>query len=69
VPGGKAERFEWLKAWRSPGMLKWKDQCAEVLAARYGQEQADKVKFAEAFELCEYGRKPSREELWEMFPK
>lgn len=34
----------------------------------YPPEQAAKVKFAEAFEVCEYGRQPTREELSKLFP-
>jgi LmbE family N-acetylglucosaminyl deacetylase len=34
----------------------------------YPQEQAQKIKFAEAFEICEYGRKPDKEELAKLFP-
>ncbi len=34
----------------------------------YGQEQAKKIKYAEAFEICEYGRRPSKQEIREMFP-
>ncbi len=37
------------------------------LAEWYGAE-ASKVKYAEAFEICEYGRMPSREELRKLFP-
>ncbi|MBW7995639.1 MAG: PIG-L family deacetylase [Candidatus Glassbacteria bacterium] len=69
VPAGKAARFEWLKGWRGPGMRSWTDQGRETLVARYGKAHADKVEYAEIYELCEYGRQPSREELWELFPK
>jgi LmbE family N-acetylglucosaminyl deacetylase len=38
------------------------------LADWYGKERADKVQFAEAFEVCEYGRQPNRAELARLFP-
>jgi len=34
----------------------------------YGEEKAKGIKFVEAFELCEYGRQPSKEELKKLFP-
>jgi N-acetylglucosamine malate deacetylase 1 len=34
----------------------------------YGPEQGRKVKHAEAFEVCEYGRQPSRVEIARLFP-
>jgi LmbE family N-acetylglucosaminyl deacetylase len=34
----------------------------------YGNEAGASVAYAEAFELCEYGRQPTREELTELFP-
>jgi LmbE family N-acetylglucosaminyl deacetylase len=34
----------------------------------YGAEKAKKIKYAEAFEVCEYGRAPTKEELREYFP-
>jgi LmbE family N-acetylglucosaminyl deacetylase len=38
------------------------------LADWYGQEQAKKIKYAEAFEICEYGRCPSKQEIRKLFP-
>ncbi|MFL5243577.1 MAG: PIG-L deacetylase family protein [Gemmataceae bacterium] len=38
------------------------------LADWYGKEKANKVKYAEAFEVCEYGRQPSKKELAQLFP-
>jgi LmbE family N-acetylglucosaminyl deacetylase len=38
------------------------------LVSWYGQEQGEKVRTAEAFEVCEYGRRPTREELRRLFP-
>lgn len=34
----------------------------------YGDEAAAKVKYAEAFEVCEYGRMPTRDEMRKLFP-
>jgi LmbE family N-acetylglucosaminyl deacetylase len=34
----------------------------------YGDEKAGKVEYAEAFEICEYGRHPDKEELKRLFP-
>jgi len=69
VPKDKAGRFKWLKEWRGPRMLGWTDRGRDILINRYGKEHAEQVKFAEIFELCEYGHQPSHEELWELFPK
>ena len=34
----------------------------------YGADKAGQVKYAEAFEVCEYGRQPSSQELKKLFP-
>ena len=34
----------------------------------YGEEKGKSVKYAEAFEICEYGRRPNAEELKKLFP-
>ena len=40
----------------------------DKLAEWYGKERADKVRHAEAFEVCEYGRHPDKKELTRLFP-
>jgi len=39
-----------------------------TLADWYGKEKADTIRHAEAFEICEYGRRPEKEELRKLFP-
>ena len=34
----------------------------------YGAERGKKIKYAEAFEICEYGRRPKESEIRELFP-
>jgi LmbE family N-acetylglucosaminyl deacetylase len=44
------------------------NQWREKLVELYGQDAGDKVQYAEAFEICEYGRRPSKEEILRLFP-
>lgn len=44
------------------------DRFREQLRQLYGAEAGSAVKYAEAFEVCEYGRQPNREELKRLFP-
>jgi len=39
-----------------------------ALEGYYGREAGAKVRFAEAFEVCEYGRRPDAAELRKLFP-
>lgn len=39
-----------------------------ALIAHYGEEKGKAIRFAEAFEVCEYGRRPTAEELKKLFP-
>jgi LmbE family N-acetylglucosaminyl deacetylase len=50
---------------RDPGVAR---RYREKLAEWYGKERADKVHHAEAFEICEYGRRPDKKELARLFP-
>jgi len=40
----------------------------DKLADLYGKDKAAKVEFAEAFEICEYGRQPDAAEVRRLFP-
>ena len=40
----------------------------DALIRRYGEERGKAVKYAEAFEICEYGRQPNELEIRELFP-
>jgi LmbE family N-acetylglucosaminyl deacetylase len=40
----------------------------DLLKKWYGPEQGAAVKYAESFEVCEYGRQPSEAELRQLFP-
>ncbi len=39
-----------------------------VLSDWYGEEKGKTIQFAEAFEICEYGRQPTRAEIRKLFP-
>jgi len=63
VPADAAARRAWLSKTRTPRIS---DAVVAALAKRYPGQA---IRHAEAFELCEYGRRPSMAELQEMFPK
>ena len=44
------------------------DSCRDKLIEIYGEEAGRQVRYAEAFEICEYGRQPTPEEIRTLFP-
>ena len=40
----------------------------DTLAKFYGDERAQAARYAHAYEICEYGRQPSQEEIRNLFP-
>ena len=44
------------------------DRFRKELGNWYGPEQGKKIKYAEVFEICEYGRRPSKQEIQKLFP-
>jgi LmbE family N-acetylglucosaminyl deacetylase len=65
VPQGAAERRSWLerKLERIPN-----GEARQSIDLRYGTE-AKKIQRAESYEICEYGRQPSAEEIERLFPR
>ena len=68
-PESKPElRREWL-------LERWKrrqggeaQKYRDALTKWYGEERALKIEYAEAFEVCEYGRQPTDKEIRQLFP-
>jgi LmbE family N-acetylglucosaminyl deacetylase len=68
VPQDKAQRRKWLeKAWEGFFTQPVKAGRAS-LEKWYGKAAAAKVRYAELFEVCEYGHQPSREQIRQLFP-
>lgn len=65
IPTGKEERLVWLKSQRTGPIS---PEIRTTLEKWYGKEHADQVEHVEAFELCEYGSRPSEEEIRRLFP-
>jgi len=64
VPKGESERLEWLKEqWPSTP----NEEVKKALARWYGEAKAKEIKRAEAFEISEYGRKVTDEDIRELF--
>jgi LmbE family N-acetylglucosaminyl deacetylase len=68
VPAADAARLEWLRSQRLPEDADVADRYHALLASLYGQERAQAIHYAEAFEICELGRRPDEEELRRLFP-
>jgi LmbE family N-acetylglucosaminyl deacetylase len=64
VPKSNQDRLKWLAELRK-GQIS--EAMRKSLQKWYGAK-ADQVKNAEAFEICEYGRYPSEEEIRRLFP-
>ncbi|WP_276366692.1 PIG-L family deacetylase [Chryseolinea sp. H1M3-3] len=65
VPKDIAQREPWLTTDRTVKII---PEVRTALEKWYGKEHAAKVQHAEAFEICEYGSRPTEEMLKKLFP-
>jgi LmbE family N-acetylglucosaminyl deacetylase len=65
VPKEKSQREKWLASTRAVNIT---DDVRAALEKWYGKAKATAVSHAEAFEICEYGSRPSEADLIRIFP-
>jgi LmbE family N-acetylglucosaminyl deacetylase len=63
-----AGRRAWLKERWIDRQGKEAGRFRAALAQWYGEDRGKAVKYAEAFEICEYGRQPTPDEIRKLFP-
>jgi LmbE family N-acetylglucosaminyl deacetylase len=68
TPEQRVKRIAQVRAGHESRYLEWADRFRKDLVKWYGEERGSKVRHAEAFEICEYGRQPNEEELKRLFP-
>lgn len=61
-------RRAWLKRRWGARQGSEADKYRDLLVKLYGPEKGKAVKYAETFEICEYGRRPSMDEIKKLFP-
>ena len=66
--GDPAARLDWLKSRWQSRQSRTANKYRGDLIRFYGEALGKKIKYAEAFEVCEYGRRPTFEELKTLFP-
>jgi LmbE family N-acetylglucosaminyl deacetylase len=61
-------RLDWIRQRWSQRQANEADTHRKALIRWYGEERGKAVKYAEAFEICEYGRRPTPDEIKQLFP-
>lgn len=64
----EAGRRAWLKRRWGARQGSEAEKYRDLLVKFYGTEKGRAVKYAETFEICEYGRRPALEEIRQLFP-
>jgi len=64
----KARQAQLKQGWFRQRHVNLANTYRDKLIELYGEEAGKQVKYAEAFEICEYGRRPNQQELKEAVP-
>lgn len=65
---GKQRRRDEVRKSLAKRYAGYADSYRDALVKFYGEDRGRKVRYAQAFEVCEYGRQPSGDELKKLFP-
>jgi len=68
TPAERQKRIADVRASMASRNKSLADRYRKLLEDFYGPEAAAKIQYAEAFEICEYGRRPNKDELKKLFP-
>jgi len=67
-PAGQAERAKQVREYFRNRQKNLTTRFKSAISDWYGEERAGRIEYIEAFEVCEYGRRPDRAELKRLFP-
>ncbi len=67
-PAGREARRKEVREFFRKQFASTAERFRSKLVERYGAERAAQFRYAEAFEICEYGRRPSEQEIRSLFP-
>jgi hypothetical protein len=68
VPESPEARRDWLREAWDEFFLSHARIALPALKKWYGPKRAKQARYAEAFEICEYGHQPDDDEIRRMFP-
>jgi len=66
IPTNSVKRLIWLKKRYAP-QRNWDDNDKMIISKWYHDSDLSKIKYVEFFEICEYGKQPTNEEIRKIF--
>ncbi len=68
IPKNAAARKKWLAGWRLDRQILIADRFRDRLIEAYGKKTGEKIRYAEAFEISEYGFQINKKSRKKYFP-